>query len=157
MSPFGHGQDGIQVYQSTLPLNTTNPDSGLRFLKESAKSTSNFELGLSICGRFNYRTLRNGPMTFWIGNDNEIFYLRMRIGVNFLHFGGLSWLIKDVEKNSFDIWTPNMWHHICLAYGRKDKHIVFVKVGLSFMANSSNYLTEKRLSLGWKKDKYRFD
>lgn len=121
--------NSIKVYQSTLPVNTINPMSGLRFLRDSAKMKTNFDLGLSLCGRFNYRAFRNGPMIFSIGIERKIAYLKMRLENNLIRFGGLGWIIKNLEENSFRIWEPNTWYLMCMSYNKKEKHLIFIMVG----------------------------
>ena len=48
---------GLVTYQSTLPLNATKPDAGLKLVKESIKKDTNFEKGITICLRFNFLAL----------------------------------------------------------------------------------------------------
>ena len=48
---------GLVTYQSTLPLNATNPDAGLKLIKQSIKKDTNFEKGITICVRFNFLAL----------------------------------------------------------------------------------------------------
>ena len=47
----------LVAYQSTLPLNATKPDAGLKLIKKSIKKDTNFEKGITICVRFNFLAL----------------------------------------------------------------------------------------------------
>jgi len=122
---------GIKVYQSTLAINAPSPQSGLRLQKESVKKLSNFESGLSLCGRFNYKLLGDAARLFVIeGQGWSLMWSQMQYKATFISFGDSNWIIKDVEKNTFRIWMAYKWHHMCLSYDRVNKHITFVKVTL---------------------------
>ena len=46
----------------------------------------------------------------------------------FFFFGSMNWIIKNVELNSFLVWSTNRWHSICVAFDRTTSYITFVKV-----------------------------
>ena len=51
----------------------------------------------------------------------------------FFFFGSMNWIIKDIELNSFLVWSTNRWHSICVAFDRTTSHITFVKVKIYFL------------------------
>ena len=115
----------IKVYQSSKIPNPFFPI-GLKLI---AKSETNFTLGLTICGRFNYELLSKESNLFWIGTSyNDLFiWSFMGYKETFIGFGGHNSVVKDGDDN-FLLWGPNRWHHICLAYDRPTAHLLFVKV-----------------------------
>ena len=62
---------GIVTYQSTLPLNATKPEAGLKLVKESIKKDTNFEKGITICLRFNFLALL-GWGSFMFSHDTGL-------------------------------------------------------------------------------------
>ena len=56
----------------------------------------------------------------------------------FFFFGSMNWIIKDVELNSFLVWSTNRWHSICVAFDRTTSHITFVKVKINLRVTSKS-------------------
>ena len=129
---------GLFTYQSTLPLNATNPDAGLKLIKESIKKDTNFEKGITICIRFNFLALGDYIRVFTHDNglatDLPSFYAQAMFSAyagykqTFFNFGTIGWIVKDVETDSFLLWSTYRWHSICVAFDRTKSHITFVKV-----------------------------
>ena len=125
----------LVTYQSTLPISAIAPISGLSLLKESIKRDTNFTNGITICIRFNYRKLGKRMAIFTHQKqgteDWKYFYVRTEAGYDqgtFFHFGGLNWIVKDMVKNSFILWSTNRWHSVCVSFDHYTSHIRFVKV-----------------------------
>ena len=129
----------LVTYQSTLPLNATKPDAGLKLIKESIKKDTNFEKGITICLRFNFLaflgwesyifTHDTGPGTDWHSfKVQSIFHAWAGYKQTFFYFGNMNWIVKDVESNIFLLWSTNRWHSICVAFDRTNSHITYVKV-----------------------------
>ena len=125
------------TYKSTLPLNATNPFAGLKLLKESVKKDTNFIDGITICIRFNYRQLEGRDKT----NSNFIFshghfvQAHARYQQTFFFFGSMNWLVKDVKKDSFLLWSTTRWHSLCISFDRATSHITFIKVNCKYRSN----------------------
>ena len=120
---------GLVTYQSTLPLNATNPDAGLKLIKESIKKDTNFEKGITICIRFNFLALEHRIRIFT--HDTGLatdFYASAGYKETFFIFGTIGWIVKDVETDSFLLWSTYRWHSICVAFDRTNSHITYVKV-----------------------------
>ena len=130
---------GLVTYKSTLPLNATKPDAGLKLIKESIKKDTNFEKGITICIRFNFLALLGSKSGFFIHdtglasdweslNAQSMFRANAGYKQTFFHFGNMNWIVKDVESNIFLLWSTNRWHSICVAFDRTNSHITYVKV-----------------------------
>ena len=129
----------LVTYQSTLPLNATKPDAGLKLIKESIKKDTNFEKGITICLRFNFLALLGWESVIFmhdtgLGIDWQSFKVQSMFQAwadykhTFFHFGNMNWIVKDVESNIFLLWSTNRWHSICVAFDRTSSHITYVKV-----------------------------
>ena len=60
---------------------------------------------------------------------NFPFFSTMSMGEPaFINFGNLWLIVKDMEKNTFHIWSTNKWHHICLSFDRLKYHLKLYKV-----------------------------
>ena len=116
----------LVTYQSIIPLNATTPFSGLKLDKESIKNDTNFSDGITICIRFNYRQLNINLIIFF----NQYSGTKTRAGYQrtFLDFGGMNWMIKDLKRDSFHIWSTNRWHSLCVSFDKATSHIAYVKV-----------------------------
>ena len=129
----------LVTYKSTLPLNATAPNAGLKLIKESIKRDTNFEKGISICIRFNFLALAllSSPLfTHDVGlatgwqtlYEQSMFFANIRYKKTFFIFGTMSWIVKDAKSGTFLLWSTNRWHSICVAFDRTNSHITFVKV-----------------------------
>ena len=129
---------GLVTYQSTLPLNATDSDAGLKLIKESIKKDTNFEKGTTICLRFNFLALGTkstvfihdtGLATDWqTFKAKSMFYAYAGYKRTGFFFGNMNWIVKDVETDTFLLWSTNRWHSICVAFDRTHSHITYVKV-----------------------------
>ena len=121
-----HISQALVTYQSTIPLNATSPFSGLKLDKESIKKDTNFSNGITICIRFNYRQLNINLIIFF----NQQSGTKTRAGYQrtFFDFGGMNWMIKDLKRDSFHIWSTNRWHSLCVSFDKATSHIAYVKV-----------------------------
>ena len=128
----------LVTYKSTLPLNATSPNAGLKLIKESIKRDTNFEKGITICIRFNFLALGEwsplfthdvGLATDWHSlYAQSMFFARVGYKKTFFIFGTMASIVKDVDSNTFLLWSTNRWHSICVACDRTNSHITFVKV-----------------------------
>ena len=127
----------LVTYKSTLPLNATAPNAGLKLIKESIKKDTNFEKGITICIRFNFLSLVWSPLfTHDVGlapdwdtlYAQSMFYVRVGYKKTFFVIGTMSWIVKDAKSGTFLLWSTNRWHSICVAFDRTNSHITFVKV-----------------------------
>ena len=128
----------LVTYKSTLPLNAIKPDAGLKLIKESIKKDTNFEKGITICIRFNFLALGEwsplfthdvGLATDWHSlYAQSMFFARVGYKKTFFIFGTMASIVKDVDSNTFLLWSTNRWHSICVACDRTNSHITFVKV-----------------------------
>lgn len=118
---------GLSAYKSTLSITDPNPDAGLRLVRNATKKETDFTDGLAFCGRFNYRRLSTDSVLFQFESMN--LWTWMGYDQTFLFFSQYNWIVRDVHKNSFSIWTAQRWHHICLSFDRNTSHLLFIKVG----------------------------
>ena len=129
----------LVAYQSTLTLNATKPDAGLKLIKKSIKKDTNFEKGITICVRFNFLALfgwdsivfthDNGLATDWDSLSAEwMFGANAGYKRTFFVFGSMNWIVKDVELDTFLLWSTNRWHSFCVAFDRRNSYITLVKV-----------------------------
>ena len=129
----------LVTYQSTLPLNATKPDAGLKLIKESIKKDTNFEKGITICLRFNFLALGKKSTVFshdtGLATDLQTFKAHSMFCQSadykqntFFYFGTMGWIVKDVETDTFLLWSTNRWHSICVAFDRTHSRITYVKV-----------------------------
>ena len=127
----------LVTYKSTLPLNATAPNAGLKLIKESIKRDTNFEKGITICIRFNFLALVSSPLftrdvglaTDWqTFNAQSTFSAWADYKKTYFAFGTIFWIVNDAKSGTFLLWSTNRWHSICVAFDRTNSHITFVKV-----------------------------
>ena len=127
----------LVTYKSTLPLNATAPNAGLKLIKESIKKYTNFEKGITICIRFNFLAFVWSPIfTHDVGlaTDRQTFNAQATFSAmaeykkTFFIFGNMGSIVKDAKSDTFLLWSTNRWHSICVAFNRTNSHITFVKV-----------------------------
>ena len=136
-----HFKTGLALvtYKSTLPLNATKPDAGLKLIKKSIKKDTNFEKGITICIRFKFLALLGsksvifihdpGLATDWQSlNGQSMFRAYAGYKQTFFIFGTTSSILKDVELDTFLLWSTNRWHSICVTFDRTNSHFTYVKV-----------------------------
>jgi hypothetical protein len=126
----------IVAYESNLPLETPQPNAGLQLVKSSIEKESNFSNGFTICERFKYDLLRQefGPMFFFQpGSESDSYrnsaYCYLRNDHSFCFFFDFNYIVKDTDSNSFKLWTPGNWHHVCFSFDRTSLHLIFIKDG----------------------------
>ena len=129
-----HIGETLVTYKSTLPLNAPNPFAGLRLLKESVKKDTNFDDGITICIRFNYRQLAglDKPNSNFIFSHGRFIQAHARYQQTFFFFGNFNWLVKDVKKDSFLLWSTTRLHNLCISFDCATSHITFVKVNYRY-------------------------
>ena len=129
----------LVTYQSTLPLNATKPDAGLKLIKESIKKDTSFEKGITICLRFKFLALLGWKSVVFIHDTGlattfqSFVEQSMFVGVagykqTDIWFGSMVWIVKDFESNTFLLWSTNRWHSICVAFDVTNSRITYVKV-----------------------------
>ena len=118
----------LVTYESTLKINDTNPFAGLKLVKDSIKKDTNFEDGITICLRFYLRKL--GGVVFKHEYPGKPVFMEAQAiyKQSFFFFGSMNWIVKDLQRNSFIIWSTNRWHSICVSFDRKTSHLTLVKV-----------------------------
>ena len=115
---------------SVFRTNNTEFGSGLK-LNSSSVEKSNFTQGISICGRFNYNRLGaagKSTQIFQIETPGAFMWSFMGYQETFMQFGYFNWVVKEVPKNNFRLWSTNQWHQICWSYDRQTSFLMFVKV-----------------------------
>ena len=120
------------VYKSTLMPSALNVDVGLELDKNVTKIESNFETGVTLCGKFNYKVLGYWSRLYSIGCAHkyagDCIWARMEYKRSFMGFGAFNTIVKDPEMDEFMVWRTNQWHQICLAFEVISSKLVFVKV-----------------------------
>ena len=88
---------GLVTYQSTLPLNATDPDAGLKLIKESIKKETNFEKGTTICLRFNFLALGKIVLFSFMILDWLLTGKPLRHKLCLMHMQATSKLVSSLE------------------------------------------------------------
>ena len=60
--------------------------------------------------------------------SKSIIEMNAAYDMTFFWFGSMNWIVKDLQRNSFIIWSTNRWHSICVSFDRKTSHLTLVKV-----------------------------
>lgn len=118
---------GMKAYQSILPVRDDNADAGIEFDANSAIKSTSFTDGLTLCGRFNYRRLSNVYAKIFEVSSWQSMAISMGYRQTTLYFGHYSWVLKDEKKDTFEIWKPDRWTHICLSFNTTARHLLFFK------------------------------
>ena len=122
---------GIKLYKSTFK----NKPSSLQLDQSSVLKVTDFEKGISVCGRFIFERFRPPQILFkaqpvkWADRENQNWFLAIWNGHSgtFMEFGNFNRLMKEGEN--YDIWSPNTWHSLCLSFDRLSSNISIVKDG----------------------------
>ena len=136
--------NAIRIFRSTANLEVGTTDYGLRYKKPNDENVI-LSNSLTVCIRFNAKILAKDYQTmklFAIGSSKKY-------GPSFPSFSQMSvrpttwfeygnqelgcgykagWILRDPVKNSYMLWIPDYWHHICFAYSKPNFHVSFVKV-----------------------------
>ena len=106
-------------------FSVTGEHAGLVSNGLTTQNISNFDKGITICTRFNYKQLSTQS---WIFTQGALSWIFAGYQESFLMFGNINWILKDPKTQSFRMWITNRWHHICLSYDRNTSHISLMKV-----------------------------
>ena len=131
----------IKIFESTVHLEVENIISGLRYKRPNDKKVM-LSNSLTVCIRFNLKRLGYGESVklFAIGSSkvkDEPSFSQISVDpITWFEYGNQelgcgyksSWILRDPAKNSYLIWKPVYWHHICFAYSKPNFHVSFVKV-----------------------------
>ena len=130
-------------FESISAVGTNQVLSGLQFAGnvQQQKLTD-----LSICGRFQYKTLAGARSRFMFiqsPTDWSLFKLGVGYKSSFVGFGNHdshgsmpSFILQDVNSESYMIWSTNRWHHFCLSFRMSSSHLKVVKVWLIRFCNN---------------------
>ena len=120
------------VYKSTYLPSISNVDVGLELNKNVTKIQTNFDSGLSLCGKFNFKVLGYLSRLYSIGcahkTAGNCIWARMEYKQSFMGFGAFNMVLKDPENEIFMIWRTNQWHQLCLAFDSLTSKLTYVKV-----------------------------
>ena len=127
--------EAIAIYESEEALNATDPFAGLKFIRNSTKQDSDFTQGVTFCVRFNFNRLSDGSTIFSVENPGRPLAVLAFAGYQetFLFFGGMNWIVKDPESQTFRLWTTNKWHHMCLGYDRNSSFLTLIRVKIALI------------------------
>ena len=127
----------IVVVKSLGPLETSDPYWGLKLIPESVDTRNvSFIKGITFCGRFYFhrfpsylKTLvKMGPQELTAAPESlPLNFLVFFIGYPLIYVGGI-WFVIDEDRS--EMWHPNTWQHICLAFDRKTSHLTLIIVRL---------------------------
>ena len=137
----------LKVFHSTLPMSRNTGVSGLKYINEN-NNDINFDSGLTVCARFNYKKLGGNAWLFDFdkSNDSKSFlWFRIMYPATWFGFGRFgdgtgyysSWALQDPKTKNYNIWYTNRWHHVCIAYDAKKSHIAVIKVSILCIWNPS--------------------
>lgn len=133
--------EAIKVFESTLAV-SENLVSGLHYV--NTKESGNSIKSMTICLRFNFKTLHRANVARIIGitnpkdEINEFLRWFARYPNNWLIFGNFenspngysSYLLRKPNKNTYLVLSPERWHHACLAFSKDTGMVTFVMVRL---------------------------
>ena len=128
----------LKIYHSTLSVSSNSGLSGLKY-KHVQNGNLNFNDGITICARFNYKKLGEKAWLFDFdrkGKGKPFLWFRIMYPNTWFGFGRYdkgrghysSWALKDPKTQNYNIWYANRWHHICIAFDAKRSHIAVIKV-----------------------------
>ena len=133
----------LSVFKSILNIeNAKTIPSGLHYRNPSKEVVEQHDF--SACIRFRFKRLgitSADARILTIPNpkiiDNSRLFLKtyVRYGATWFDFGNYekvngfsSFVIGDVYKDDFQIWSIDRWHHVCLAFDKNNFKVIFVKV-----------------------------
>ena len=133
----------LKIYHSTLPISSNSGVSGLKYKNEQNKDFD-FDEGLTVCARFNYKKLGGKAWLFDFdkqeGIGKSFLWFRIMYPATWFGFGNYgggkrysSWALKDPRNNNYNIWYANRWHHVCIAFDKRRSHIAVIKVSKLFI------------------------
>ena len=124
----------LVVVKSLEPLETPDPDWGLKLIAESVDTRNlSFSKGITFCGRFYFHRFPSYPKPFIKMGPHELTaspdslplnFLVFLIGYSMIYLGDIWFVIDD----TYQIAYTNTWHHICLAFDRNTSHITIIQV-----------------------------
>ena len=138
--------ESLNIYESSVPVETENLNAGLKYIQKSNKSNFKLDNGYTACVRFNYEKLNN--LIFYFGQSN---IAALSFGVHYVQDafsalpsqGGLIYVKENVtayyfpimvkDRNTESIFSVKIWHHLCLSIDYKNLQVNLVVV------NSSGY------------------
>ena len=109
----------LVVVKSLEPLETPDPDWGLKLIAESVDTRNlSFSKGITFCGRFYFhrfpsylKTLvKMGPQEPTGLESLPLEFLVFFIGYPMIYLGGI-WFVINEDRSK--IWHTNTWQHIC--------------------------------------------
>ena len=121
----------IIAYESLDSVVVPKSSAGLKLLANTTLQQTSFEQGISICARFNYsQLLHSESWVYYFGKHDWSNHAGFSTGYHgtFLTFWNINWIVKDLNPESFQIWTANRWHHTCFSFDRNLSSVKFVKV-----------------------------
>ena len=133
--------EALVIYKSNLSLSTELGVAGLHYLKRKDQDVT-LTHSLTACIRINFKRLnRDGrARIFAIDNpasEEDLLTLRAQYPSTWIAFGNQergegyfsSWILKDPLTASYQIWSTNQWHHVCVAYAKASSRFTVVKNG----------------------------
>ncbi len=131
----------MKMYESTSSLSDPRPISGLKLANVSDNVDVTGLPGFTICGRFNFKRLMHGQTRMFQiesvepGKSWRMMFFLIGYERSFFSFGtkdetgsSPSWIMKEVGREDFMIWSTNRWHQICIAFQLRTNHITLIKV-----------------------------
>ena len=133
----------LSVFKSVLNMEKAKKvPSGLHYSNPSNKVLETHDF--SACIRFNYKRLgitSADARIITIPNPKIVDLSRLflktyaRYDATWFDFGNYekvngfsSFVIKNVYRDDFQIWSIDRWHHMCLAFDKKTFKVILVKV-----------------------------
>ena len=126
----------LEILKQLKPLNKPDPLIGLQLRKESIMKATEFNKGMTFCGRFYFLRFPFGVLMKDPKSSDESSFLWLSVYEKFdILIGGIFFL-------SYNSGKTNQWNHICLSFDKDACHVAFVKV-----YNVLKYFQEKEKSL----------
>ena len=121
----------LKVYKALLPNETLWAQSGLHFIKGTEKFNASHSL--TFCVRFKFKELNWSARLWEIKVPDEVLsfmWMSPRYPATYFFFGseGGNWILKDLENETFILWHPYRWHHMCFGFEQDTGYVILAKV-----------------------------
>ena len=112
----------LKVYRSLLPIESTEGNVGLHYIKENEANAS-FANGMTFCLRFNYKRLSEQGTAIWrVGKPPGHMYIPASYPIH------QKWWMFDGNTGPIPFFYANQWQHLCIAYDEINNSLTITKV-----------------------------
>ena len=115
----------LKVYRSLLPIQSTEGEVGLHYLKLNNANAS-FANGMTFCLRFNYKRMSKEGTILWNipgpPGQKPLLYIKAD------YPNHQKWQTFVEETWPMQFFYANQWQHLCIAYDKVNNSLTITKV-----------------------------